>query len=220
MYTLCISIPALPLPQILQLVAKSEMAEIRLDLLRPSAEEINTLFAVHGKKMIATCRPGGCTEPERANILKAAIDAGCGYVDLEIDASVFFLDALIPYAKSKGCKLILSYHNHQGTPDRETLALTIIEALACGADIVKIATMVNTPQDIARLLALYEHHQQIIVIGMGDKGRISRPAALLLGAPFTFVAPDGIAGTAPGQFSEYEMQKCLEICSTPAEAQR
>jgi 3-dehydroquinate dehydratase type I len=208
---LCLSIPALPLGQVHQLVEKSDMAEIRLDLLRPSANEVQQLFAVHGKKMIATCRPGQYTEPERAELLKTAIDAGCGYVDLEIDAAVFFLDYLIPYAKAKGCKLILSYHNYEETPDRESLELTIIEAMACGADIVKIATQVNAPQDMARLLALYAHHQNIIAFGMGEKATISRPASLFLGAPFTYVSPDGKEATAPGQFSESEMRELLRL---------
>jgi len=209
MYTLCLSIPALPLAHVQQLVEKAEMVEIRLDLLRPTVEEVQQLFAVHGEKMIATCRPGYHMELERTNLLKAAIDAGCAYVDLEIDASVFFLDCLIPYAKAKNCKLILSYHNYEETPDCESLELNIIEAKACGADMVKIATMVNTPQDMARLLALYGHHQNIIVVGMGEKAKISRPASLFLGAPFTYVSPDGVEATAPGQFSESEMRELL-----------
>ena len=206
---LCLSIPALPRAQVQQLVEKAEMVEIRLDLLRPSVEEVQQLFSVHGKKMIATCRQGYHTEVERANLLKAAIDAGCAYVDLEIDASVFFLDCLIPYAKAKACKLILSYHNYEETPDRESLELNIIEAKACGADIVKIATNVNTPQDMARLFALYAHYQNIIVIGMGENAKISRPASLFLGAPFTYVSPDGAEATALGQFSESEMREIM-----------
>ena len=209
MFTLCTSIPALPLAQIRQLVEKSDLAEIRLDLLGSAANEVQELFAIYGKKMIATCRAGQHTEVERTALLKTAIDAGCAYVDLEIDASVAFLDYLIPYAKEKKCTLILSYHNYEETPDRESLELTIMEAKACGADIVKIAAMVNEPQDMARLLALYAHHQNIIVIGMGDKAKISRPISLFLGAPFTYVSPDGEATTAPGQFSESEMRELL-----------
>jgi 3-dehydroquinate dehydratase type I len=209
MFTLCISIPALPFAQIHELVEKSDMAEIRLDLVRPTVEEVKQLFSLHGEKMIAVCRPGYHTETERAELLKSAIDAGCGYVDLEIDASVFFLDDLIPYAKTKGCKLILSYHNYEETPDREALELIIIEAMACGADMVKIVTKVTRPQDMARLLALYANHQNIIAFGMGDMAKISRPTSLFLGASFTYVSPDGVSVTAPGQFSESEMRELL-----------
>lgn len=208
---LCLSIPSLPLQQVMQLTEKAEMAEIRLDLLCPSEEEIRQLFSTHGDKMIATCRPGAYSEVERFDMLTAAIDAGCGYVDLEIDASCAFLDTLIPYAKNKGCKVILSYHNYKETPERESLELTVIECLACGADIVKIATMANTEQDAARILALYAHHRQLVAIAMGEKGRITRPASLQLGAPFTYVSPEGVAGTAAGQYSETEMTHILEL---------
>ncbi len=208
---LCTSISSLSYPQVEQLVIKSDMAELRLDLLQLTHEEITCLCAKYGSKIIATCRPGIYDGKERIALLKMAIDAGCAYVDLEVDASVFFLDALIPYAKSKGCKLILSYHNTEVTPEHETLELTIIECIACGADIVKIATYINTPQDAARLLALYGHHQNIVAIGMGEQGRITRIASLFLGAPFTYVAPDGLQGTAPGQLTETEMQKLTNM---------
>jgi 3-dehydroquinate dehydratase-1 len=142
-------------------------------------------------------------------MLKAAIDAGCGYVDLEIDASCAFLDALIPYAKAKGCKVILSYHDFEATPSEDTLRLTVIEALACGADLVKIAALVHTPQDAARLLALYAHYTGIVAFGMGERGRFTRLAALRLGAPFMYVSPDGAGPTAPGQFGESEMRALI-----------
>ncbi|MCL2133251.1 MAG: type I 3-dehydroquinate dehydratase [Bacteroidales bacterium] len=210
MFPLCLSIPALPLPQVRQLVEKSDMAEIRLDLLRPTVQNVQELFAIHGKKMIATCRTGFHEEIERIALLKTAIDFGCAYVDLEIDAPITFLQYLIPYAKAKGCKLILSYHNYIDTPSRDSLGETILGAFRCGADIVKIVTMVHDFQDLRLLLGLYEHSfHNLIIIGMGDEGKISRLAAAFLGAPFTYVSPDGVEATAPGQFSESEMRELL-----------
>jgi 3-dehydroquinate dehydratase type I len=210
MYQLCVSIPALPLAQVPQLVEKSDLAEVRLDLLQPTVKEVQELFALHGKKMIATCRPGHHTEIERTALLRVAIDAGCAYVDLELDAPLVFLQYLIPYAKAKGCKLILSYHNYIDTPSLESLAETIIDAKEAGADIVKIATMINIPQDMALLLALYEHFPNIIVFGLGEMGKISRLTSLFLNAPFAYVSPDGMEATAPGQFSESEMRALLQ----------
>jgi 3-dehydroquinate dehydratase-1 len=185
------------------------MAEIRLDMLRPAMQDIPAIFSEHGGKMIATCRPGYHSDAERMDLLKAAIEMGCAYIDLEIDASYIFLDTMIPYAKEKGCKVILSYHNVKITPDKEALELIIIECSACGADIVKIASMVNEEQDAARLLALYAHHKNVLAIGMGEKGKITRLAALKLGAPFSYVSPDGYEQTAPGQLSENEMRALL-----------
>ena len=202
----CVSISSLPLPRVREIVANADMAEIRLDLLRPAEDELAALFSTYGKKMIATCRAGYYDDKARIDLLKAAIDAGCGYVDLEIDASCAFLDTLIPYAKAKGCKVILSYHNFEATPDTEALELVVMEATACGADVVKIAVMVHTPHDAARLLALYARHTGIVAFGMGEEGKFTRVVALKLGAPFTYVFPDDAAATAPGQYSESEMR--------------
>jgi 3-dehydroquinate dehydratase type I len=206
---LCVSISSLPLPQVREITANADMVEIRLDLLRPAKDELAAVFSPYGKKMIATCRAGYYDDNARIDLLKAAIDAGCGYVDLEIDAPCVFLDTLIPYAKTNDCKVILSYHNFETTPEAEALELVVMEALACGADVVKIAAMVHTPQDAARLLALYARHTALVAFGMGEKGKFTRVAALKLGAPFTYVFPDGAAATAPGQYSESEMRDLL-----------
>ena len=202
----CVSISSLPLPRVREIVANADMAEIRLDLLRPAEDELAALFSTYGKKMIATCRAGYYDDKARTGLLKAAIDAGCGYVDLEIDASCAFLDTLIPYAKAKGCKVILSYHNFENTPDTEALELVVMEARACGADVVKIAAMTHTPQDAARLLGLYARHTGLVAFGMGEQGKFTRVVALALGAPFMYVFPDGAEATAPGQYSESEMR--------------
>ena len=187
------------------------MAEIRLDLLRPAMEEIPQLFAVHGKKLIATCRPDVYSDTERIAILKKAIDSGCGYVDLEVDASTDFLHEMIPYAKRKACKIILSYHNTEKTPDRESLESTIAECLSHGADVVKIAAQTHTEKDAARILSLYAEHKNIVAIGMGEQGKITRIASLLLGAPFTYASPDKGKLTAPGQFTESEMRTIIRL---------
>jgi 3-dehydroquinate dehydratase type I len=202
----CVSLSSLSLPRLQAAAAKADMAEIRIDLWRPASDELAEVLATHGNKIIATCRAGYYDDGARIELLKTAIDAGCGYVDLETDASCAFLDALIPYAKAKGCRVILSYHNFEATPAAAALELTILEAMACGANLVKIAAMVHAPQDAARLLALYARHTAIVAFGMGEKGKFTRLAALKLGAPFMYVSPDGATPTAPGQFSESEMR--------------
>ncbi len=42
----------------------------------------------------------------------------------------------------------------------------------------------------------------MVIIGMGEKGVISRIAAPMLGAEFTFAAPEAGKETAPGQISK------------------
>ena len=81
-----------------------------------------------------------------------------------------------------------------------------------GADLVKLACQANSQADSARLLSLYENYKNILVIGMGAQGAITRIAAPFLGAPFSFVA--GKAGkTAPGQLTFSEMQQAIQLIS-------
>ncbi len=208
---ICISLSKSSFPQLLQQVEKAGMAEIRLDLLSLSSNEIQQLFTVHGKKLIAACRPGTHSDVERMNILKLAVDNGCAYVDMEIDAPGAFLDELIPYAKKKGCNVILSYHNFESMPEKEALMLVIMECMLCGADIVKIAVRTQSEAEVAMLLSLYAGYENLVAIGMGEKGKISRIASLFLGAPFTYAAPDDGEPTAPGQFTESEMRELLRL---------
>jgi 3-dehydroquinate dehydratase-1 len=79
-----------------------------------------------------------------------------------------------------------------------------------GADIVKIATTVQNKADAARILSLYEHYQSLVALGMGDEGKITRIASPLLGAPFTFAAPN-TSKTASGQMTDVEMSTIYKI---------
>jgi 3-dehydroquinate dehydratase len=49
----------------------------------------------------------------------------------------------------------------------------------------------------------------MVPIGMGEQGVITRIAAPLLGAEFTFAAPEGKPGTAPGQISKEKLHSIL-----------
>ena len=71
-----------------------------------------------------------------------------------------------------------------------------------GADIVKIASHVSRAEDLQNLFKLYRKDCRMVIIGMGKLGVISRIAAPLLGAEFTFAAPEAGKETAPGQISK------------------
>jgi 3-dehydroquinate dehydratase type I len=89
-------------------------------------------------------------------------------------------------------KLIISFHDYDGTPSVTTNSEGIIrKARLMGADIVKIATLANSPTDSAVVLKpLYSNNNDLIAFCMGKEGIITRIAAPLLGAEFTFAAHD------------------------------
>jgi 3-dehydroquinate dehydratase-1 len=79
-----------------------------------------------------------------------------------------------------------------------------------GADVAKIACRVYSPADAARLLSLYNISGRKVVLGMGKAGRITRVAATLLGAEFTYASSGGGEDTAEGQLSIDEMKDIIK----------
>ncbi|MFA6402409.1 MAG: type I 3-dehydroquinate dehydratase [Salinivirgaceae bacterium] len=206
---LCRAIAEKGLENIKGLIKDAEMAEIRLEKTLLTVSETKELFAAH-TNLIATCRPDGLNDFQRKEILMAAIDGGAQWIDLEIESESDFCSELVSYAKKNGCKVIISYHNYDLTPDSMALAKIIAEALEKQADLVKIATQVNSISDNARLLSLYGQETLMLAIGMGELGKITRLAALKLGAPFTFVSWENGKETAPGQIQENDMKYLLK----------
>lgn len=205
-----------------------EMAEIRLDGTYLSAKEIQTIFSIH-PRLIATCRPGNHTRKEREIVLATAIIAGAAFVDIEIEADPAFKEELIQTARVQGCRVILSYHNFEITPPRDELETIVNQCISDGADIVKVACQVHSVSDCIRLLCLYDLHHpnvkidnktdskktgdscQIIAIGMGEKGKITRVAAPFLGAPFTYASIVTGLETAPGQVDADTLGKIYRL---------
>jgi 3-dehydroquinate dehydratase-1 len=185
-----------------------ELAEIRLDLTHFSEKEIDKVFSTN-TKLIATLRPDKLSDAQRLKLLKKAIDAGAAYLDIEYEAGVKYRKELSSYAKERACELIISYHNYEVTPSRNELERIVNDCYLFGADVAKIATQVINKQDIANLLSLYSTTHRIVSIGMGEKGKLTRVLSLLMGAEFTYAAPDDGTETAPGQLKKTELKRII-----------
>lgn len=187
----------------------AEMAEIRMENISITAKDIELIFSMHSN-LLATCRPTKLMNDEqRFLLIKTAIIAGARWIDIEIETPDNYINDLVNCAKSHTCKSIISYHNYEKTPEKEYLLKILATANNYKPDLIKIACKVNTFADNVTLLSLYETNLPILAIGMGELGKITRIAALKLGAPFTFVKVDNEMTTADGQMSEYEMKEIL-----------
>jgi 3-dehydroquinate dehydratase I len=210
---ICMSIGKVPFDTIIALLGEAEMAEIRLDLALLSEDQVKAVFSAHDK-LIATCREGGYTDVERARLLEIAVEYGAAWIDVEAGSRSAWKESMIKLAGSSGTGLILSHHYYTHTPGKEELTRAVDEMREDGADIVKIAALVNEPADAARLLGLYSMPGKIVSIGMGPLGVITRLAAPFLGAPFTFASTGDDHATAGGQIEYGEMAALIKKISS------
>jgi 3-dehydroquinate dehydratase I len=188
-----------------QMVSIYGMVEIRIDLCALDTAKVHEIFASH-KNLVATCRPDHCSDTERAELLKTAIKSGARYVDVEIESDKAFIDEMKRVAADNKCDLIISYHNFDATPSQKELETIVAECFLLGADVAKIACMVNNHNDNAAILSLFQMKKRLVALGMGEKGKITRVVSPLLGAEFTFASPDQGEGTAPGQITTERMK--------------
>ncbi len=192
-------------------------AEIRLDKAGLGRQDTARLFSfarAAGKELIATCRPdGGMDMVSRSRLLSTAIVAGAKFVDVEVESIRRYRECIARKARAAGCRIIVSYHNYEMTPETAVLKETVERCFGCGADIAKIACMVNEERDGVRLLSLLDGASaaQIVVIGMGQKGKITRVAAPLLGSPFTFASASAGKETAVGQIDKATLEEMHSI---------
>ena len=195
---ICVSLAEPTLAACLAAIQGLELAEIRIDKTELSVAEVRRLFAEPGR-LIATCRPGSRSEEEREAVLIAAINAGAAYVDLEVGSSVSSWREILAAARPKGCQVIASYHNPTETPPGPLLLQVIDDCFGRGGDIAKVVCRVRTSQECARILSLYESKRDIIALGLGDLGLVTRIAAPFLGAPLTYACLAPGKETAEGQ---------------------
>ena len=195
---ICLSIGHLGYSEILEQLEKAALAEIRIDLLSLRKNELTTIFSQH-KNLIATYRTND-DFAQMEKVLTLAMSIGCAYIDIDINTPEYYRKKLIETARGKGCKVILSYHNFTETPSTNDLEKVVNNLFELGANIAKVACKANTPSDCARIMGLYDNAKNLVAFCMGEIGMITRLAAPILGAPFTYAAIDS-KETAPGQLN-------------------
>ncbi len=205
---ICVSIAEPDFDRCKSMLDKEDFAEIRIDATRFTPEQIKELFSTN-VKTIATCRPGQHGTLERTKLLAAAIKAGACYVDIEYESDKEYRNQLVELANKAGCTVIISYHDYEKTPTPIELNNIAESSLTMGAEVIKVACMVNQKSDLLALLSLYQRTERVVAIGMGPEGILSRILAPALGAEFTFAAPDNGKPTAPGQITKSEMKRLI-----------
>ena len=238
---ICTTIQNRTLEEIMNLLESSEpriqMAEIRLDRCPLDIEEIEYLFSSSDTPLVATCRvadDGNGTWEEAEQKLSAAVEAGAAFLDLEIEAPKEIGKRLRRACTEYGTTMIRSSHFFAGTPSDDVLRSTVEKCRKFGGEIVKIAAMAASKEDVARVLGLYSVAEpvvrpgsptieatarsegqgslrqaqrpcELIAFSMGEIGKASRLECLKFGSPFTYAALNNAEAAAPGQWSYSEM---------------
>ena len=83
-----------------------------------------------------------------------------------------------------------------------------------GAEVVKIVTFARSFEDNLKILSLIpyarEREQEIVAFCMGEKGKMSRIFAPLMGAAWTYASLNRQKASAPGQLTAREMKEIWE----------
>lgn len=212
----------------------ADAIEIRMDLITDgSLPELISTARRNSKKMIiiVTCRKKEEAslkvessdikdikdQKDKMTILKQAIGLGADYIDIELSEGQDIIEELKLFCERPGrsTKIIISYHNFQKTPPFDRLKEIFHQCREFKPAVVKIVTWAKKPEDNLQVLRLIpyarKYQQEIIALSMGDKGRISRMTALLLGNFLSFATlPEG-AQSAPGQLTVSEMKQINKL---------
>lgn len=137
-----------------------------------------------------------------------------------IDVEYFYTedaDVEVYTLQKMGTKVITSHHDFHETPSSDVLFMLLEQMNHSNADIVKLAMMPNSTEDVLRLLTETNHFhkrypkQPLITMAMGKLGVISRVAGETFGSCVTFGA--GKNASAPGQVEMTKLQQILDALS-------
>ena len=145
--------------------------------------------------------------------------ATAAWVDIELESAI--AADVVTLAHARGRQAIVSHHDFARTPTAKELNAIVDRSRVLGADIVKIATLVESIEDHARLIDLVRGRpdEPLAVIGMGPVGTPLRSYLPSIGSRLAYGYLDQVA--APGQIHAGDLvQRLLSDCPAYAEYRR
>ena len=218
---------ALAQAQVIANTADADLAEFRIDLLSFASDTKqvialgNELKKILGNKpMIATIR----TKNEGGQLEISDADYGKSYqaylknpfmdwLDVEMFRDQKVVSEIVQKAHQKKVLVVMSNHDFQKTPSQDEIEKRLLKQDQMGADILKIAVMPKSKQDVFTLMnATLKVSQQttkpLLTMSMGQLGTISRVATANMGGSYSF----GMIGeaSAPGQIDVTKLKQILK----------
>lgn len=205
--------------------AGADMIELRLDCLADwTTDSIRGLMQKADRfpgQVIATCRHAreeghwDGDESARVSLMELVGLNGADYIDFEYEAwrasanirqKIGLVCDVNTDSTRPRCRLILSKHDFQQTPDDPTAVLEQIAREPC--HVVKLACKANTVTDALRMLDAMRTSAKLrptIAISMGEPGIMTRVLAGKFGALLTFASLEAGKESAPGQITIEQM---------------
>lgn len=218
---------ALAQAQIIANTADADLAEFRIDLLSFASDTKQVIVLGHelkkilgNKPMIATIR----TKNEGGQLEISDVDYGKTYqaylknpfmdwLDVEMFRDQKVVSEIVQKAHQKKVLIVMSNHDFQKTPSQDEIEKRLLKQDQMGADILKIAVMPKSKQDVFTLMnATLKVSQQttkpLLTMSMGQLGTISRVATANMGGSYSF----GMIGqaSAPGQIDVTKLKQILQ----------
>lgn len=218
---------ALAQAQVIANTADADLAEFRIDLLSFASDTKQVIALGHelkkilgNKLMIATIR----TKNEGGQLEISDADYGKTYqaylknpfmdwLDVEMFRDQKVVSEIVQKAHQKKVLVVMSNHDFQKTPSQDEIEKRLLKQDQMGADILKIAVMPKSKQDVFTLMnATLKVSQQttkpLLTMSMGQLGTISRVATANMGGSYSF----GMIGeaSAPGQIDVTKLKQILK----------
>jgi len=166
-----------------------DVLELRLDAFHDAPDP--NLVAALPLPVIATVRSpkeggkNGLSDRERISRF-SAFTAFVQAVDVEL-ASREKLLPVIEAAHAAGKRVILSFHDFEGTPSLKSLLAMQRKAAQSGADVFKVAVTPRSPAELGALLTLLDSPPiPTALMGMGRYGKVSRLMAAACGSVLNY----------------------------------
>ena len=218
---------ALAQAQVIANTADADLAEFRIDLLSFASDTKQVIALGHElkkilghKPMIATIR----TKNEGGQLEISDADYGKTYqaylknpfmdwLDVEMFRDQKVVSEIVQKAHQMKVLVVMSNHDFQKTPSQDEIEKRLLKQDQMGADVLKIAVMPKSKQDVFTLMnATLKVSQQttkpLLTMSMGQLGTISRVATANMGGSYSF----GMIGqaSAPGQIDVTKLKQILQ----------
>lgn len=192
------------LQRALRLRRPPDLFELRLDSLGDCLAEIERALPRLRAPLIITARhpdEGGAhalSAASRGELLARFLDRA-RYLDVEL-RSLRDFPALLAAARRRKVGLIISVHDFADTPQPAVLREKLQRAAKLRPAIFKIATRMDSPVQLERLLTFFRENSgpiPLAAMGMGELGLASRRQLLRMGSALNYAALG--PANAPGQ---------------------